>query len=178
MVAPGFVAVNVFKWTAGRYEPMPLDVGVPEAAQLLLQPIDCIAVTLRSLGSIPELRQSLMCVLYRSSSRRATTVRTGSEGVLVVWAESTVAKTTVLSKEPHGVLLRGHKYYFQGAGAVHNGAHGAALPARLRLSSVFREIALGDRKAQIGIGVDVDGAVSRALVLRFQRQRSSRHCQW
>jgi hypothetical protein len=37
---------------------MPFDVGVPEAPQLFLQPVDSIAVPLRSLHSIPELRQS------------------------------------------------------------------------------------------------------------------------
>ena len=37
---------------------MPLDVGVSEAPQLFLKPVDGIAVALRSLHSIAELRQS------------------------------------------------------------------------------------------------------------------------
>jgi len=48
--------VDIFKGTADRHEPMPLDVGVPEAPQLFLNPVDSIAVALRSLHSIPELR--------------------------------------------------------------------------------------------------------------------------
>jgi hypothetical protein len=37
---------------------MPLDVGVSEAAQLFLEPVDGVAVALGSLHAIPELRQS------------------------------------------------------------------------------------------------------------------------
>ena len=55
---PDLCGVDVFKGPARRHETMPLDVGVPEAPQLFFKPVDRIAIALRSLHSIPELRQS------------------------------------------------------------------------------------------------------------------------
>src|SRR6266850_6649380 len=59
-----------------------------------------IASRLRCVPCIrsPNCVSPLMCVLYRSRSSRPTTVRTGTEGAFVVWAETTVARTNVPRK--------------------------------------------------------------------------------
>jgi hypothetical protein len=57
--------------SAIRHVPVPLDVGVPEAPQLFLNPVDRIAVALRSLHSIPKLRQTFDVSLV-SSQFKAT----------------------------------------------------------------------------------------------------------
>src|SRR5260221_9846857 len=64
---------------------MPLDVGVPKAKQLPLKPVDCIAITLRSLHSIPELRESfnvrLVSFQFKATDDSAHWVWRGGPGL-------------------------------------------------------------------------------------------------
>jgi len=54
---PDLCGVEVFQRPAVRHEAMPLHVGVAEAPQLFLKPVDSISVALRTLHSVAELRQ-------------------------------------------------------------------------------------------------------------------------
>jgi len=62
---------------------MPLDVGVPKAKQLSLKPVDCIAVTLRSLHSIPELGESfdVRLVSFQFKATGTETFTTGCDRI-------------------------------------------------------------------------------------------------
>jgi hypothetical protein len=50
--------VDILERAAAGHEPLPLDIGVPEAAQLFLQPIDGIAIARRPLHAVSELRRT------------------------------------------------------------------------------------------------------------------------
>src|SRR6266566_9676571 len=82
-----------------------------------------IASRLRCVPCIrsPNWVSPLMCALYRSNSRRPTTVRTGAEGAFAVWPESPAAKTNVPSRNRISVSFPdGPQYYFQNCiGALH-----------------------------------------------------------
>src|SRR5262249_21215847 len=56
---PDLRSVNVFKRAAARHESMPFDIGVSEAAQLLIEPSYSVAITFGPLHAVAELRQSL-----------------------------------------------------------------------------------------------------------------------
>ena len=56
---PNLRCINIFKLPTAGHELMPLDIGVPVALQLSLEPVDGITVALRSLHAVPKLCQSL-----------------------------------------------------------------------------------------------------------------------
>ena len=59
VAVPDLGGVNVFKRPAGGLEPKPLDVGIPEAPQLFLNPVEGIAVALVFPASDPRTVQVL-----------------------------------------------------------------------------------------------------------------------